>query len=178
VAQVQIPFNWRDAEIVDFRVMNEDWQTYELSDESRLKVKLVLTQVWRARTQVNPITGEPLYMWNTLNALSLLSFPETLRGQSTTMQITPEIVAQNIDRPVDFEIVGKEDEWNVYNLMDTSVLRLRLNITGISRTKLRGQAGEPVYSVATGTPNYRIKIAESLIRKPPSQPSSKSQVYG
>jgi len=176
----QVPFNWKDAKIVDFKVMNEDWQTYKLSDESSLKVKLVLTQVWRSRNQVNPMTGEPLYMWNTINALALLSFPEELRGQPSAGAITPEVVAQNFDKPVDFELSGKQDEWSVYNLTDKSVLRLRLNITTITRTKLRGAAGEPIYNVAGGVPNYRLKVADELIRKPKGQtlPDAKSQAYG
>jgi hypothetical protein len=180
MSQAQIPFDWKEAQVIDFKVMNEDWQTYELSDKSQLKVKMILTQVWRAKTQVNPMTGEPLYMWNTINALALLSFPETLRGQSTTGQITPQMIAQNIEHTVDFEMLGKQNEWNVYNLTDGSVLRLRLNITGVSRTKLRGLAGEPIYNVATGVPNYRLTVAENLIRMPSGQTSSKSQgqLYG
>jgi hypothetical protein len=174
------PFDWKNAEIVDFKVMNEDWQIYKLSDESVLKVKLILTQVWRSRNQVNPITAEPLYMWNTMNTLALLSFPENLRGQPSAIPITPELVAQSFDRPVDFELSGKQDEWNVYNLTDTSVLRLRLDITTITRTKLKGAAGEPIHSVAGGLPNYRLKVADELIKKPKGQamPDAKSQAYG
>jgi hypothetical protein len=173
----QAEFNWKDAELVDFRVMNEGWQYYNLSDGTKLKVKLLLGQVWRSRSQYNPMTGEPLYMWNTQNLVSLASFPAQLRGQTSGLPITPEIIAQNIDQAVDFEASGKEEEWSVYNLADESVLRLRSNITSISRTKLRGQAGEPIYNVATGPPNYRLKVASNLVKKP-SVPPSKSSAYG
>lgn len=180
MAQEQVPFNWKDAEILDFKVMNEDWQLYELSDHSKLKIKLVLTQVWRGRTQVHPLTGEPLYMWNTINAVSLLSFPEELRGQTTSATITPEMMAQNIERSVDYELSGRQDEWNVYNLSDNSVLRLRLNLSAVMRTKLRGLAGEPVYTIGTGMPNFRLKVPEELVRKPKTQTvgDTKGQLYG
>jgi hypothetical protein len=180
MAQVQLPFNWKDAEILNFKVVNEDWQLYELSDKSQLRIKLVLTQVWKGRTQVNLMTGEPLYMWNTINAVSLLSFPEELRGQPTTTPITPEMLGQNIEKPVDYELSGKQDEWNVYNLSDGSVLRLRLNLTSITRTKVRGAAGEPIYSIGTGLPNYRMKVPDELIKKPTSQmpTKAKDQLYG
>ena len=178
---MQVEFNWKDSELVDFTVKNEDWQTYTLSDGSKLRVKLVLTQVWRSRNQVNPMTGEPLYMWNSQNLVALTSFPEQFRSQPTSIQITQDIIAQSIEQTVDFDIVGKQDEWSVYNLTDGSVLRLRMNVTGISRTKIRGQAGEPLYSVLSGPPNYRLKVAEKLIRKtkPTSMiPKSKSATYG
>lgn len=164
--------------MVDFRVMNEDWQYYKLSDEAKIKIKLILGQAWRSRTQYNPMTGEPLYMWNTQNLVSLVSFPAELRGQPSNLPITPEVVAQSIDQPVDFEASGKQDEWNVYNLTDGSILRLRLNLTSVFRTKLRGQAGEPVYSVSSGPPNYRLKVAGNLVKKPSVPPASKSPAYG
>ncbi|MGO9643932.1 MAG: hypothetical protein ACLPY5_04205, partial [Candidatus Bathyarchaeia archaeon] len=58
------------------------------------------------------------------------------------------------------------DEWNVYTLIDGTTLQLKPKVNGIARTKLKGQAGEPVYTVATGNPMYKVKISKDLIRKP------------
>lgn len=178
---IQVEFDWKDAELVDFKVLNEDWQYYNLSDKSRIRVKLVLGQVWRSTSQYNPITGEPFYVWNSQNIMALVSYPSELRGQPSNVPITPEVVAQNIDQNVEFEASGKQDEWSSYTLTDGSKLRLRLNLTSISRTKLKGQAGEPVYNVSGGQPNYRLTVAQSLIKKPDKQitsPNTKSSVYG
>jgi hypothetical protein len=165
---------------VDFKATNEDWQYYNLSDGSKIRVKLVLGQVWRSKTQQNPISGEPLYVWNSQNVVAIVSYPDSLRGQPTAIQMTAEAIAQNVEQTVEFELSGKQDEWGSYNLNDGSKLRLRLNLTSVYRTKFRGQAGEPIYSISTGLPNYRLTVAPSLIRKPPSPTpsSSKSQVYG
>jgi hypothetical protein len=171
-------FNWKDAEIVDFKVVNEGWQYYNLSDEARVKVKLVLVQVWRSRSQYNSMTGEPYYWWNTQNTVSIVSFPEKLRGQASSLPLTPEALAKSIEQVVDFEASGKEEEWNVYNLTDESILRLRLNLTSISRTKLRGKAGEPIYGVSGGLPNFRLKVASKLIKKPSVPPPTTSSAYG
>jgi hypothetical protein len=176
----EVQFDWKSAELVDFKVMNEDWQCYTLSDQSRIRVKLILVQVWRSKVH-NPLSGEPLYSWNTQNALALVSYPNTLLGQPTAIQITPETIAQNVEQTVDFDLSGKQDEWSSYTLDDESKLRLRLNLTSVYRTKLRGQAGEPVYSISTGLPNYRLTVSPSLIEKSKIgtvRADSKSPAYG
>lgn len=159
-------FDWKHCLAVDFKVVREDWQKFTLSDRAILKVKPVLTGIWRAKDQVNPITQEPLYSWNTFKHVRVVSYPQEYSGEQTTVPITPELLAQSIEETVDFESVGKDDEWSVYNLFDGTVLRLRLNITAISRTKFHGPTGEPLYSLATGQDNYRIKVAINLIQKP------------
>jgi hypothetical protein len=177
---IEIVFSWKDAIIVDFKVMKEEWQRYSLSDGSVLRAKLVLTSVYRTQTQTNPI-GEPLYSWNFALPLpaALVSYPEKFKGEQTTTPITSETLVKNVDESVDFEMQGTQDEWNVYNLKDGTVLRVRLNITGIQRTTFHGATGEPLYNISTGPPNYRIKINQSLIKKTKlAATSSKSSVYG
>ena len=174
-----IEFNPPDAEIVDFKVISEDWQYYKLSDGTKMKMKLLLTQVLRARNQVDQ-TGQPLYSWNTQLLMSVVSIGEGLKGTPTPIQITPEVVASNFEATVDFEPIGKQDEWAVYNLSDETVLRLRLNLNAVSRSKLRGPLGDPMYSVSAGMPNYRIKVHPELVKKPVISSSSKSpsHTYG
>jgi len=161
----QTEFNALDAELVDFKVEGEHWQYYDLSDSSKLKIKLVLTQVLRSRNQVNAL-GEPIYSWNAPTLLSIVSCLNSLRGRPTDTPTTPDHIADSIDAEVDFKKVNQNDEWNVYTLTDGTTLQLKPKVNGIARTKLKGQAGEPVYTVATGNPMYKIKILNDLIRKP------------
>jgi hypothetical protein len=160
-------FNSTETELVDFKVESEDWQYYSLSDGSKLKIKLVLTQVLRSREEVNE-HGEPVYSWNAPAFLSIVSFSEKLRGQPTNRSVTPERVADSLDSDVDFEKLGEREMWNVYSLSDGSELQLKLKINAIARTKLKGQGGEPIYTVATGMPGYKIKVASNLVKKPRS----------
>lgn len=171
----QIEFNSADTELVDFMVEGEHWQYYNLADGSKLKIKLVLTQVLRSRNQVNEL-GEPIYSWNAPTFLSIVSCPNNLRSQPTDTPTTPDRIADNIDAEVDFEKIGENEEWNVYTLSDGTILQLKLNVNSIARTKLKGQAGEPIYSVSTGIPKFKASISKDLIKKPKS--SSVSQAYG
>lgn len=174
---MSIQFNVNDTAPVDFQVVKENWQKYQLSDGTVLRAKLVLTNVLKARTQVNPLTGEPLYQWfvATPTPFSLVSWPEQLRGQPTTVQITNELIGQNIDENVGFDMVGKEDEWNIYSLTDGTNLRLRLNITNIQRIKLHGLTGEPLYNMQTQNADFRITIPKNLIKKPTKSPTIKDR---
>jgi hypothetical protein len=170
-----VPFDWKSCEIVDFRVMTEDWQTLKLSDGSVLKARLVLTVVCRSTNQFNPMTGEPLYWWNTLKPTRLVSYPPEYRGDPTTTRITPALIAQNINENVDYETIGKQNEWSVYSLSDKSIMRLRLNITGVARTTFHAPTGEPFYSFMTGPDNYNIKVASDLIQKRQASASTVSK---
>ncbi|HKM76287.1 MAG TPA: hypothetical protein VJZ32_07705 [Candidatus Bathyarchaeia archaeon] len=161
----QTEFNTVDAELVDFKVEEEHWQYYDLSDGSKLKIKLVLTQVLRSRNQMNKL-GEPIYSWNAPTFLSIVSCLNSLRSRPTDTPVTPDRIADNIDVEVDFKKASKNDEWNVYTLTDGTTLQLKPKVNSIARTKLKGQAGEPVYTVATGNPTYKVKISNDLIRKP------------
>src|SRR5207237_10782532 len=80
---------------------------------------------------------------------------------------------------VDYERVGVE-KWNVYELSDGSVLRAKLEITGILRTDKYGPDGEPLY-VVNAQMIPRIKVPENLIKRPqqiPRQDRERKGMYG
>jgi len=80
---------------------------------------------------------------------------------------------------VDFERVGVE-KWNVYELSDGSVLRAKLEITGILRTDKYGPDGEPLY-VVNAQMIPRIKVPENLIKRQqqlPRQERDRKGMYG
>ena len=79
---------------------------------------------------------------------------------------------------MDFERVGAE-KWNVYELIDGSVLRTKLEMTGVLRTDKFGPDGEPLYVVNNQT-IQRLKVAQSLIKKQqfPKQEREPKGLYG
>ena len=62
---------------VDFQVIKEDWNEYDLSDGTKLKVKLVLVDVLRF-PRYNPI-GEPIYQIMSQNVVKTAYVPEELK---------------------------------------------------------------------------------------------------
>lgn len=67
-----------EGDEVDFDVINEDWNVYQLKDGSTLKVKLVLAGVIRVRNQYDPI-GNPVYMINSTNVVRVTDVPPDLK---------------------------------------------------------------------------------------------------
>src|SRR5438094_10653066 len=63
----------------------------------------------------------------------------------------------------DFERVGTE-RWNVYELSDGTVLRAKLEVTGILRTDKYGPDGDPLY-IVNNQPITRVKVPETLVKK-------------
>ncbi len=77
--KVKIPFNGQDvdAELVDVSQTSERWNEYLLDDGTILKVKLVLTNVYRVTGQ-HDAEGNPVYILQSTNVVST-NAPENLR---------------------------------------------------------------------------------------------------
>ncbi len=69
--KVKIPFNGQnvDAETVDVTQSSERWNEYLLDDGTILKVKLVLTNVYRVEGQYDA-DGNPVYILQSTNVVS------------------------------------------------------------------------------------------------------------
>jgi len=69
-----------DAVEVDFKVLKEDWNEYDLADGTRVKVKYVASNMVRLINEYDN-DGDPIYLVKSSNVLAL-SVPENLkRGQ-------------------------------------------------------------------------------------------------
>jgi len=75
--EVKMPIDLTKGEKLDFKVVKEDWNEYELADGARLKVKLVLIDVLRMPVY-NPL-GEPIYRIMSQNLVKCTYVPEELK---------------------------------------------------------------------------------------------------
>ncbi len=151
------------GEVVDFKVLREDWSNYRLADGTILKVRLVVTKVVRTY-QHDPTTGEPLYVFSRATALSTVSGKE-LRGPPSSMP-SPQEMQASITEVVDFESADKAEKWNIYSLSDGSELKVKLEVTKISKTSLFDDMGDPVYFVVSEN-IVRVRSPQNLLVKPP-----------
>ncbi len=65
------------AEVIEFEVERENWNTYILADGTNLKLKAVLAEVLRVDDRYAP-NGDPLYIVNANPVLSTAA-PEHLK---------------------------------------------------------------------------------------------------
>lgn len=56
---------------VGIKQANEHWNEYELEDGNTIKIKLVLVKVIKVVDIKNELTGEPIYITNTQNLMTL-----------------------------------------------------------------------------------------------------------
>jgi hypothetical protein len=167
---VQPPFDLRKAVAVDWVTVSEKWETLKLSDGSKLKGRL--TVVGFRRSEERQANGEPYYSWASRNDYGLLECPANLKGDPSQTIPSPEQMGDpsNHEEAVDFESTAMQENWNVYNLADSTVVRIRLIPQRITRTKFKDQFGlEPFYWINSQTVQ-RISVAKNLIVKPQPKP--------
>lgn len=72
---------------LDFDEVEENWNTYTLSDGTTLKVKLVLRGVKRLR-RCEP-DGTPIYVINSINVVRAVNVPEELKVKPKESEMAP-----------------------------------------------------------------------------------------
>ena len=75
------------SEDLDFKEVEENWNTYTLSDGTTLKVKLVLRGVKRLR-RFEP-DGTPIYVINSINVVRAVDIPDKLKAKPKESEIPP-----------------------------------------------------------------------------------------
>ena len=72
---------------LDFKEVEENWNTFNLSDGTTLKVKLVLRGVKRLKN-FEP-DGSPIYVINTINVVRSVDIPPELRAKPKKNEMPP-----------------------------------------------------------------------------------------
>ena len=72
---------------LDFKEVEENWNTYNLSDGTTLKVKLVLRGVKRLKN-FEP-DGSPIYVINTINVVRAVDIPPELKAKPKKNEMPP-----------------------------------------------------------------------------------------
>lgn len=140
---------------VDFEVIDEPWNKYELSDQSILKTRYILKTVHRSI-----VNGKNNYRGDGI-PLTIILVPPKLKGRSDPKKYSPKELQANIDKEdMKFRII--HEEWNEYLLDDCITIRMKSTMTNISRTKKRDHNGDPIYNVDS---NVLVQVKEPNLEK-------------
>ena len=71
-----------EAEDVSFSIVREDWNTYQLHDGTELRMRLVLSEIFRIPGEFDP-EGNPVYVTKSSNML-IAKRPADLKGPPAT----------------------------------------------------------------------------------------------
>ena len=124
---------------LDFKVIKEYWDSYLLSDDTKLKSRVVLTGV--KKSTVNPSKE---YEFNFQSIQSFI-FSDKATGQQHKKLYTKDEVESSYNKEIVFSTTS--EKWNEYLLDDDTRVRLKNTIAGITKSDLYLQNGDPIYNV-------------------------------
>ena len=129
--------------LLDFDVVREPWNKYELQDGSILKIKVVLTKV------IKRVVGQDLtYDFETQNIIVTLVLDD-LKGQPDTKSYSlQELQTAIVKDYIRYNTIS--EEWNEYVTDDGTRIRIKATLTSVARTSKYNKNGEPIYLVEVG----------------------------
>lgn len=128
-----------DSITVDFKVIKENWDSYLLSDGTKLKSRVILTGVKKSKE--NP---EKEYEFD-FQSIQSFVFSDKSRGSSHGKLYSKEELETSYRKELNFSI--ESEKWNEYLLEDDTKVRLKNTIGGVVKSDLFLQNGDPIYNV-------------------------------
>jgi hypothetical protein len=118
---------------LDFTVTREDWCRYDLTDNSILKVKLILTRIHKNQSN---------YSADFKHIVVVLT---NERGNPDTRSYTHEELQTNVTSEIRYTTVSQD--WNEYVADDGTRLRLQPILMRVAKTSKFDSRGMPQYLV-------------------------------
>jgi hypothetical protein len=132
----------KEIQLVDFKVINEPWSTFELSDGSTLKSKYVLVNVFKTSLEKE----KKAY----LQAQIVLGVfcPENLRGKPSDSYMKEDLSKSIDEEDIDIAKVNQQP-WNEYEISSSIIIKVKSMPIQIARTSKFDSQGMPIYLVKT-----------------------------
>jgi hypothetical protein len=130
-----------EPEEINFEVIKEVWNEYNLEDNSILKVKIVLIRVLK---EITDQKGNPRFGFLTSNVIGVIPSKDILG--STELSPIEDMKFDKI----------KDIEWNEYKIDKDKLLMIQPIISEVNRTNKRDPRRDPIY-VANVQSSIKIK---------------------
>ena len=128
-----------DFVTLDFKVIKEYWDAYLLSDDTKLKSRVVLTGVKKSK-----MDKSKEYEFDFQSIQSFI-FSDKASGPTHKKMYTREEMESSYKKAITFSATS--EKWNEYLLDDNTRVRLKNTIAGISKSDIYLQNGDPIYNV-------------------------------
>jgi len=125
---------------LDFEIVKEPWNKYNLRDGSKLKTRIMIKSAWTYEKD-----GKKNYSVD-MQYFTVIMCDPSLQGIKNQTKWTQEQIQKNIEvENSQYDTISYET--NEYILDDTTRIIIHSNITKISRTKLYDPRGDRMYVV-------------------------------
>ena len=147
--------------VLDFNVVKEFWDVYDLNDGTKLKNRVILTGV--KKLNINSIDIDNDGKSNKSNeyefdfqSIQSFIFSEKSKGNPHTNTYKKQELDASYTIEVPYSAVS--EKWNEYTVNDDGTkLKLKSTVTDVKKSNIFLQNGDPIY-------NVRIKILSKVIR--------------
>jgi hypothetical protein len=126
---------------LDFDIVKEPWNKYELSDGAILKTRIILQKVKHIEQENRTGYGTDF------TPLQVIFAPAERKGTPSNQTYTEQELASSIDQELRYNTTA--EEWNEYVVDDGTRIRVEITVTRVSRTTKFDQYGDPIYLVET-----------------------------
>jgi len=135
---------------IDFEIIKEPWNKYQLGDNSVLKTRTILKKIDRV------IEGNKISFRMDAQTLTVIYADPVLKGAPSMQKITNDDITKSVDKP-DMRYDTLAQEFNEYHLDDGTKIKIFTNVTNVSRTTLKDRNGDPVYNIRSSN-TIEIKL--------------------
>ena len=142
----------RNIKPIDFEIIKEPWNKYQIMDNSILKTRSILKKVQRIMKDDKPSFNMDI------QTLVVIYADSKLKGTPNPKPISNEEMIKAMDKS-DMRYDTISQEFNEYLLDEGTKLKIFTNVTRVSRTSLKDKKGDPIYQVQTKN-NIEIKQSD------------------
>jgi len=137
---------------IDFEIIKEPWNKYQLVDNSVLKTRTVLKKIERV------MDGDKVSFTVDAQTLTVIYPENSLKGTPNPRPISKKDILDSVEKS-DMHYDTLSQEFNEYHLDDGTKIKIFTNVTTVSRTTLKDPKGDPVYNIKS-TNTVEIKPSE------------------
>jgi len=141
-----------NTKTIEFEIIKEPWNKYQIVDNSILKTRTVLKKIERV------MNGDKVSFSVDAQTLTVIYPDSALKGTPNPRPITKKDILDSIEKH-DMHYDTLSQEFNEYHLDDGTKIKIFTNVTTVSRTTLKDPKGDPVYNVKS-TNTVEIKPSE------------------
>lgn len=138
-----------DFSLLDFKVVKEHWDSYEINDGTILKSRVILTGV---KKSVSSPSKEYEFDFQSIQSFI---FSDKSRGPPHSKMFTKEELESSYKKEISFSTIS--EKWNEYLINDNTKVKLKSTVSGITKSDLFLQSGEPIY-------NVKIRVLSKVVR--------------
>lgn len=158
--------SWKTANFIAFQIKREDWDTFRLEDKTIIRARIILASVLMegkledeiAKSQVGEKPKLRLALVPKIEYA--VEPPQELRGDPDGRVYTQEQFRSSVvHEDMDFETV--KSSWNLYELENGMILKIRHSIIKIDKTSKYDSSGMPIYLI-NGSADVKIDLPDHL----------------